>query len=37
VQRPDGSVLWMMFIAPEEQFEQLSPTFTKMLNTLQVR
>jgi hypothetical protein len=37
VQRPDGSVLWMMFIAPEQQFDALSPTFNRMLQSLQVR
>jgi hypothetical protein len=36
VQRPDGSILWMLFIAPEQQFQQLSPTFKRMLDSLQV-
>jgi hypothetical protein len=37
VQRPGGSILWMLFIAPEQQFEELSPTFNRMLQSLQVR
>lgn len=36
VQRPDGLVIWMLFIAPERDFEALAPTFRKMLETLRV-
>lgn len=35
-QRPDGSVLWLLFIAPEQRFQQLSPTFKRMLDSLQL-
>jgi len=37
VQRPDGSVLWLMFIAPEQDFGKLQSTYQQMLNSLQVR
>jgi hypothetical protein len=36
VQRPDGIVLWLLFIAPERDFQALSPTFEQMLRTLRV-
>jgi HAMP domain-containing protein len=37
VPRPDGSVLFMMFIAPERDFNRLSPTFQRMLQSLRVK
>jgi hypothetical protein len=36
VQRPDGSVLWLLFIAPEQDFNKLSATFQQMLQSLRV-
>src|SRR4051812_44473941 len=36
LQRRDGSVLWMLFIAPEPHFNALEPTFQKMIQSLQV-
>jgi Zn-dependent protease with chaperone function len=36
VQRPDGLVIWMLFIAPERDFEALAPTFRQMLESLRV-
>jgi Zn-dependent protease with chaperone function len=35
VPRPDGSVIFLVFVAPESQFSQLSPTFDKLLRSLQ--
>ena len=35
IPRPDGSVIFMVFIAPESEFERLSPTFERMLKSLQ--
>jgi beta-barrel assembly-enhancing protease len=37
MERGDGTVLWMLFIAPERDFNALSPTFQQMLQSLQVR
>jgi predicted Zn-dependent protease len=36
VQRPDGLVVWLLFIAPERDFQALSPAFQKMLESLRV-
>ncbi len=36
LQRNDGSVLWMLFIAPEPHFNALEPTFQKMIQSLHV-
>ena len=36
VQRQDGTVLWLLFIAPEQDFQALSPTFQRMLQSLRV-
>jgi hypothetical protein len=36
LQRSDGSVLWMLFIAPEPHFNALEPTFQKMIQSLRV-
>ena len=34
VPRPDGSVLWLVFVAPEAQFDQFRPTFDSMLKSV---
>jgi hypothetical protein len=36
LQRRDGSVLWMLFIAPEPHFNALEPTFQKMIQSLRI-
>ena len=36
IQRRDGTVLWLLFIAPEQQFNALSPTFRQMLESLRM-
>jgi hypothetical protein len=36
VQRPDGTVLWLLFIAPERDFNALSSTYQQMLKSLHV-
>jgi beta-barrel assembly-enhancing protease len=36
VERNDGTVLWMLFIAPERDFNALTPTFQQMLESLRV-
>ncbi len=35
-QRSDGSVLWMLFIAPEPHFNAVKPVFEQMINSLRV-
>ena len=35
--RSDGSVIYMVFIAPEQQFNQLRPTYEQMLKTLRMQ
>ncbi|HWR37819.1 MAG TPA: M48 family metallopeptidase [Clostridia bacterium] len=35
--RSDGSVLFMVFVAPEPQFDQLRPTYEQMLRTVRVK
>ena len=37
VMRPDGSLLYMVSIAPDKDFEGLRPTFEQMLKSLQLR
>jgi hypothetical protein len=37
LQRQQGGVLYLVFIAPEKQFPQLQPTYQRMLDSLQVR
>ena len=37
VQRPDGSLSYLVFIAPEKDFNSLRPTFKKILNSFTVR
>jgi hypothetical protein len=36
VQRQDGTVLWLLFIAPERDYNSLAPAFQKMLQSLRV-
>jgi Zn-dependent protease with chaperone function len=35
--RPEGGMLHLVFVAPENQFSQLQPTYQKMLDSLQVK
>jgi Zn-dependent protease with chaperone function len=35
--RPQGGLLYLVFIAPQKDFNQLSPTYQKMLQSLQMR
>lgn len=35
IPRPDGSVIFLVFVAPESEFERLSPTFERMLRSVQ--
>ncbi len=37
VPRADGTLLYLVFIAPSRDFPQLAPTYEQMLRTLQVR
>jgi hypothetical protein len=37
VSRPQGGLLYLVFIAPESQFNQLNPTYQAMLNSLQLK
>jgi beta-barrel assembly-enhancing protease len=37
VPRRDGSVLWLVFIAPEAQFDQFRPTFDAMLQSVKLQ
>jgi hypothetical protein len=37
MQRPQGGILHVVFVAPENAFSQLQPTYQKMLETLRVR
>ncbi|HVP44004.1 MAG TPA: M48 family metallopeptidase [Terriglobales bacterium] len=37
LQRPDGSVLYAVFVAPERDYARLEPTFVNMVRTLRVR
>ena len=37
VQRPDGSLSYLVFIAPEKDFNSLRPTFKNILNSFTVR
>src|SRR4029079_16533494 len=36
VQRQDGTVLWLLFIAPDRDFRALAPTYQQMLQSLRV-
>jgi hypothetical protein len=33
--RPDGSAIFLVFVAPESEYERLSPTFDRMLKSAQ--
>jgi hypothetical protein len=33
--KPDGTVVYMVFVAPESQFERLRPAFERMLRSVQ--
>jgi beta-barrel assembly-enhancing protease len=35
IPRPDGTVIYLVFVAPESEYQQLSPTFEKMLQSVQ--
>jgi beta-barrel assembly-enhancing protease len=37
LRRPQGGMMHLVFIAPENQFAQLQPTYQKMLDSLQVK
>jgi Zn-dependent protease with chaperone function len=37
VPRPQGGLLYLVFIAPQNQFSQLSSTYQRMLNSLQLK
>ena len=37
IERQDGTVLYLVFIAPQSQFDQLRPTYEQMLRTLRLR
>ncbi len=37
VQRQDGTLLYLVFIAPQNDFDHLRPTYEQMLRTLQVK
>jgi hypothetical protein len=37
VQRQDGTLLYLVFIAPQSDFDHLRPTYEQMLRTLQVK
>ncbi len=36
-QRSDGSLLYLVFVAPDQNFQQLRPTYQKMLKSLRVQ
>jgi hypothetical protein len=36
VPRSDGSVVWLLFIAPEPQFAALQPAYQQMIDSLRV-
>jgi hypothetical protein len=35
IPRPDGTVIYLIFVAPESDFQSLNPTFEKMLQSVQ--
>ncbi|HWC18959.1 MAG TPA: hypothetical protein VG498_18250, partial [Terriglobales bacterium] len=37
IERQDGTLLYLVFIAPESSFDQLRPTYEQMLRTLRLR
>jgi hypothetical protein len=34
---PNGNLTYLVFVAPENDFNQLRPTYQKMLDSLQIR
>lgn len=36
VQRQDGSIIWLLFIAPEPHAQALSPTYQRMIESLRI-
>jgi len=36
VPNPQGGILYLIFVAPEPDFNQLQPTYEKMVKSLQV-
>ncbi len=36
-QRSDGSLLYLVFVAPDQDFQQLRPTYQKMLKSLRIQ
>jgi hypothetical protein len=37
VERSDGELLYMVFIAPEQDFQSLRPAFEKMVRSFQMK
>lgn len=37
IPRPQGDLLYLVFVSPERNFDQLRPTYQKMLESLQIR
>jgi hypothetical protein len=37
VQRPDGAIIFLVFVAPQQDMQALSPTYSQMLQSLQLR
>jgi len=37
VARPSGGLVYLLFIAPEDEFERMRPTYRRMLDSLEVR
>ena len=37
IQRQDGTLLYLVFIAPQNGFDQLRPTYEQMLRTLKLK
>src|SRR5436190_20212694 len=37
VQRQDGTLLYLVFVAPDQDYRSLQPTFDKMLRSLRVK
>jgi hypothetical protein len=37
VPRPDGSMVFLIFVAPHAEFDRLKPTYEAMLKSVQLR
>jgi hypothetical protein len=37
VQRPDGAIIFLVFVAPQQDMPALSQTYNQMLQSLQLR